>query len=58
MASARIILWHIGISHYSEKARWALEHKALAHERRTPPPGLHIAHAAWLRRGAGAVHVS
>jgi glutathione S-transferase len=44
-------LWHIAISHYSEKARWALEYKSVEHERRTAPPGLHIAVALWLSGG-------
>ena len=34
------VLWHIEISHYNEKARWALDHKRVAHERRAPLPGL------------------
>jgi glutathione S-transferase len=37
----RTVLYHIEISHYSEKARWALDYKGIAHERRTPPPILH-----------------
>ena len=45
------ILWHIEVSHFSEKARWALEHKSVPHERRTPLPSLHIPLAAWLTRG-------
>ena len=45
------ILWHIDVSHYSEKARWALEYKSVEHERRAPPPGLHIPVAFWLTRG-------
>ena len=44
-------LWHIAISHYSEKVRWALDYKSVEHERRTAPPGLHIAVALWLSRG-------
>jgi glutathione S-transferase len=27
------LLWHIPLSHYSEKARWALDHKRIAHRR-------------------------
>jgi len=27
-------LWHIPVSHYSEKARWALDYKRVAHRRR------------------------
>jgi glutathione S-transferase len=33
-------LWHIEISHYNEKARWALDHKGIAHRRRAPLPGI------------------
>jgi glutathione S-transferase len=47
-ASKQPILWHISVSHFSEKARWALDHKSLTHVRRTPPPGLHMAIAYWL----------
>jgi glutathione S-transferase len=32
-------LWQIRISHYSEKARWALDHKGVHHVRREPLPG-------------------
>lgn len=47
------VLWHIAISHYSEKARWALDHKRVPHRRRAVPvPGLHIPASAWLTRGA------
>jgi glutathione S-transferase len=44
-------LWHITISHYSEKVRWALDYKSVEHERRTAPPGLHIPVALWLSGG-------
>lgn len=30
--------------------RWALDYKSVEHERRTAPPGLHIAVAVWLSR--------
>ena len=46
-----ITLWHIVISHYSEKVRWALDYKSLEHDHRAPPPGLHIPIALWLTRG-------
>jgi len=46
------VLWHIPVSHYSEKARWALAHKGIEHQRRAPMPGAHIAVALWLTRGA------
>jgi glutathione S-transferase len=48
----QVTLWHVPISHYSEKARWALAHKGVEHERRAPPPGAHMAIAIWLTRGA------
>lgn len=49
----RPTLWHIAVSHYSEKARWALDHKRVPHGRRAVPvPGLHIPASAWLTRGA------
>ncbi|MBA2506259.1 MAG: glutathione S-transferase family protein [Thermoleophilaceae bacterium] len=45
------VLWHIELSHYNEKARWALDHKGVAHVRKAPLPGLHGAYAAALTRG-------
>lgn len=47
-----VVLWHIPISHYNEKVRWALELKGVGHERRAPPPPSHVAVALWLTRGA------
>jgi glutathione S-transferase len=52
-ADQRPLLWHIAISHYSEKARWALAFKGVEHERRAPLPGAHILYALWLTRGRG-----
>ena len=49
--SDKPLLWHIPVSHYSEKARWALAHKRIEHERRAPIPGAHMAIALWLTRG-------
>lgn len=46
------VLWQIEVSHYSEKARWALEYKGIDHVRRTPLPGTHIPIALALTRGA------
>jgi glutathione S-transferase len=46
------ILWQIEFSHYSEKVRWALDHKRIGHVRRTPLPGTHIPIAFALTRGA------
>lgn len=45
------ILWHIELSHFSEKARWALDYKGVPHERRTPLPGMHGPAALVLTRG-------
>jgi glutathione S-transferase len=46
-------LWHIAVSHYSEKARWALAYKGIEHRRRrSPVPGSHIPVALWLTRGS------
>ncbi len=47
-----VVLWHIELSHYSEKARWALDYKRVPHERRVPIPGLHGIRASILTRGA------
>ncbi|MFN8160862.1 MAG: glutathione S-transferase family protein [Solirubrobacterales bacterium] len=47
-----VVLWHIELSHYNEKVRWALDYKGIPHERRVPMPGLHGARALLLTRGA------
>jgi len=47
-----VVLWHIELSHYNEKARWALDYKQVPHERRVPMPGLHGLRALVLTRGA------
>lgn len=39
------VLYHLEISHYNEKARWALDYKNVPHERRAPTPMLHTAQA-------------
>ena len=46
------VLWHIPVSHYNEKVRWALARKGVEHERRAPVPGAHMVVALWLTRGA------
>ncbi len=45
-------LWQIDVSHFSEKARWALAWKGVEHRRRSPVPGAHMGVALWLTRGA------
>ncbi len=51
MSDGRVILWHLSISHYSEKARWALAYKGVEHERRAAMPGAHMAVAFLLTHG-------
>jgi glutathione S-transferase len=46
------VLWHLKVSNYNEKARWALDHKRVAHMRRAVEPGRHRAVARKL--GAGS----
>jgi glutathione S-transferase len=48
MASATPVLWQIKVSHYNEKARWALDHKGVAHRRVAPMPMFGTVPAAWL----------
>jgi glutathione S-transferase len=38
---SRPMLWHLPISHFSEKVRWAFDWKRVPHRRRVMPPGLH-----------------
>lgn len=52
MPDDKPVLWQIDVSHYSEKARWALAWKSVEHRRRSPVPGAHMAVALWLTRGA------
>jgi glutathione S-transferase len=35
------VLWHLKVSHYNEKARWALDYKGIPHVRRAAVPGRH-----------------
>lgn len=51
--SSKPVLYHIPISHYSEKVRWALDFKGVEHERRSPtvPPGIHMLVSLWQTRG-------
>jgi glutathione S-transferase len=46
-----VVLWHIEVSHYNEKARWALDYKGIPHELRVPMPGLHGLTALRVTRG-------
>jgi glutathione S-transferase len=47
----RAVLWHIEVSHYNEKARWALDLKRVPYELRVPMPGLHGVRALQLTHG-------
>ena len=51
MNDDRPVLIQLDISHYSEKIRWALDHKQVPHVRRSPLPGSHIPIAFALTRG-------
>jgi glutathione S-transferase len=51
MAQDRPVLWQLPASHYSEKVRWALDYKAVEHERHAPIGGYHIAVALFLTKG-------
>ncbi len=48
---SRPLLWHLPVSHYSEKVRWALDHKRVAHRRRALIGGVHIPIAMVITRG-------
>src|SRR5687767_14680020 len=50
-AGATPVLWHLEISHYNEKARWALDYKGVEHVRRAVTPGLQELTARRLRAG-------
>lgn len=52
MSSDRPTLWHIPVSHYSEKVRWALDRKGIEYGLKAPPPGVHMGFALALTRGA------
>jgi glutathione S-transferase len=46
------VLYHIEVSHYNEKARWALDYKRIPHVRKAPYPILHTVWAFVMTRGA------
>ena len=49
------LLWHIPLSHYSEKVRWALDFKGIAHRRRVLGPDYLI--RVWRATGQGKLPV-
>ena len=42
MAAQAPVLWQFAVSHYAEKARWALDYKHVPHIRRSLMPGPHV----------------
>ncbi len=49
------LLWHIPLSHYNEKVRWALDYKGVAHRRRVLGPDYLI--RAWRATGQGKLPI-
>ena len=49
------LLWHIPFSHFSEKARWALDYKRIAHRRQVLGPDYLI--RAWRATGRGTLPI-
>jgi glutathione S-transferase len=49
------LLWHIPLSHFSEKVRWALDYKAIAHRRQLL--GLDYLIRAWRATGRGKLPI-
>ena len=54
MTNGQPVLWHLPTSHFSEKVRWALEYKRVAHTRRLPRAVPHFVVARHLTDGAVA----
>lgn len=51
MPANRPVLWQLRVSHFNEKARWALDYKGIVHERRSILPGWHSLRAMTLAGG-------
>jgi glutathione S-transferase len=49
---AEPVLWHLKVSHYNEKARWALDYKGIPHVRRAVDAGSHRGIARRLTGGS------
>jgi glutathione S-transferase len=49
------LLWHIPLSHYNEKVRWALDYKGITHRRRVLGPDYLI--RAWRATGQGKLPI-
>src|SRR5215467_2555062 len=50
-----LLLWHIPLSHYSEKTRWALDFKRIPHRRRVLAADYLI--RAWRATGRGTLPI-
>jgi glutathione S-transferase len=50
-------LWHLDISPFNEKARWALDYKGIPHKRHSVFPGMQAARARILRGGTSTLPV-
>lgn len=46
------VLYHIEVSHFNEKVRWALDYKRIPHVRKAPFPMMHTVWAYAMTRGA------
>src|SRR5207247_7582325 len=51
MSTDTPVLWHLKMSHYNEKARWALDYKGIPHVRSALVPGRHRDKAQKLSGG-------
>src|SRR5258706_15967143 len=49
------LLWHIPLSHFSEKVRWALDYKGVAHRRQVL--GADYLIRAWRATGRGTLPI-
>jgi glutathione S-transferase len=49
------LLWHIPLSHFNEKVRWALDYKGISHRRRVLGPNYLI--RAWRATGQGKLPI-
>ena len=54
-ADAPPLLWHIPLSHFNEKVRWALDYKHIAHRRQVLGPDYLI--RAWRATGQGKLPI-
>jgi glutathione S-transferase len=52
---SRLVLWHFPVSHFNEKARWALEYKGIAYQR--VPLGATYLPRAWWKTRQGSLPI-